>query len=85
MLNRQAILDTLIQGCREGQFVLRVTRPDRSTRTIWRQQPDEADLKNTTMEVVLPESAELSDIEPGLLAPEYCPICGRGRTSRSPT
>ena len=69
MLNRQAILDTLIEGCREGQFVLRVTRPDRSTRTIWRQQPDEADLKNTTLEVVLPESAELSHIEPGLLAP----------------
>ena len=41
MLNRQAILDTLIEGCREGQFVLRLTRPDRSIRTIWRQQPDE--------------------------------------------
>src|SRR5206468_76046 len=69
MLNRQAILDTLIQGCLEGQFVLRVTRPDRSFRTIWRAQPDDADLKNTTMEVVLPEIAVLSDIEPGLLAP----------------
>jgi hypothetical protein len=69
MLNRQAILDTLIHGCREGQFVLRLTRPDRSTRTSWRQSPDESDLKNTTMEVVLPESAELSEIEPGLLSP----------------
>src|SRR5204863_6850607 len=39
MLNRQAILDTLILGCRDGQFVMRVTRPDRSTRTIWRRQP----------------------------------------------
>ena len=73
MLNRQAILDTLVQGCREGQFVLRVTRPDRSTRTIWRRQPDEADLKNSTLEVVLPESAELSGIEPGLLAPGTLP------------
>jgi hypothetical protein len=73
MLNRQAILDTLILGCREGQFVMRVTRPDRTTRTIWRQQPDEADLKNTTLEVVLPESSELSDIEPGLLAPGVLP------------
>lgn len=67
MLNRQSILDTLIQGCQEGQFVLRVTRPDRSTRTIWRRLPDDADLKNSTMEVVLPEFVELSDIEPGLL------------------
>jgi hypothetical protein len=73
MLNRQAILDTLVQGCVEGQFVLRLTRPDRSTRTIWRRAPDEADLKNTTMEVVLPESAELSEIEPALLAPGVLP------------
>jgi hypothetical protein len=73
MLNRQAIMDTLVQGCLEGQFVMRVTRPDRTTRTIWRKQPDDADLKNNTMEVVLPESAELSDIEPGPLAPGVLP------------
>jgi hypothetical protein len=78
MLNRQAILDTLIQGCREGQFVLRITRPDRSYRTIWRATPDDADLKNTTMEVVLPESAELSGIEPGLLAPGVLPDLWKG-------
>ena len=78
MLNRQAILDTLIEGCREGQFVLRLTSPDRSTRTIWRQQPDEADLKNTTMEVVLPESAELSHIEPSLLAQGQLPDLWKG-------
>ena len=73
MLNRQAILDTLVLGCCEGQFVLRVTRPDRSTRTIWRQRSDEADLKNTTMEVMLPESAELSEIEPRLFVPGILP------------
>ena len=73
MLNRQAILDTLVEGCREGQFVLRATRPDRSTRTVWRHQPDEGDLKNTTLEVVLPESAELSQLEPSLLAPGKLP------------
>jgi hypothetical protein len=78
MLNRQAILDTLIQGCVEGQFVLRLTRPDRSTRTIWRRAPDEADLKNTTMEVVLPEAAELSQIEPALLAPRVLPSLWTG-------
>jgi hypothetical protein len=73
MLNRQAILETMVLGCREGQFVLRVSRPERSTRTIGRQRPDEADLKNPTMEVVLPESAELSEIEPGLLVPGTLP------------
>jgi Protein of unknown function (DUF499) len=78
MLNRQAILDTLIEGCREGQFVLRVTRPDRSNRTIWRQEPDESDLKNTTLEVVLTESAELSHLEPSLLAPSKLPNLWQG-------
>ena len=78
MLNRQAILNTLIQGCLEGQFVLRLARPDRSTRTIWRRPPDEADLKNTTMEVVLPESAELSELEPALLAPGALPDLWKG-------
>ena len=85
MLNRQAILDTLIQGCVEGQFVLRLTRPDRSTGTIWRRSPDEADLKNTTMEVVLPESAELSELEPALLAPGTLPDLWKGDESRWPT
>ena len=42
MLNRGAILETLVLGCKEGQFVLRVIRPDRSVRTFWRQEPDEA-------------------------------------------
>src|SRR5439155_960301 len=78
MLNRQAILDTLIEGCRQGQFVLRVTRPDRSTRTVWRQQPNDEDIKNATLAVVLPESAELSQIEPSLLAPGGLPELWKG-------
>ena len=78
MLNRQAIVDTLIEGCREGQFVLRMTRPDRSIRTIWRQQPEEGDLKNTTLEVVLSESAELTHIEPSLIAAGILPELWKG-------
>jgi hypothetical protein len=46
MLNRKAILDTLLLGCRQGEFVLRVTRPDRSVRTFWHHEPDEAALKD---------------------------------------
>jgi hypothetical protein len=60
MLNRQAILDTILQGCREGQFVLRLVRPDKSFRTIWRQTPTDEDLKNPALEVVLPEHADVA-------------------------
>ena len=69
MLNRRAILDTLILGCKEGQFVLRVVRPDRSVRTFWRQEPDEAALKDPSLEVVLPQAAELTEISADLLTP----------------
>ncbi len=73
MLNRQAILDTILQGCLEGQIVLRSVRPDRSFRTIWRQTPTDEDLKNPAPEVVLPEHAELSHIDPSLIAPKLLP------------
>jgi hypothetical protein len=54
MLPRQEILDTLVQGAADGFFVLRATRPDRSVRTLSRQQASEADLKDPSLEVVLP-------------------------------
>lgn len=73
MLSRTAILDTIVLGCREGHFVLRVTRPDRSVRTLWRQEPDEADLKDPGLEVVLPEAATLSEVAPALLLPGALP------------
>ena len=34
MLNRKAILDTLVAGCEAGMFVLQLTRPDRSVLTV---------------------------------------------------
>lgn len=73
MLNRRAILDTLVDGCREGLFVLRLTRPDRSVRTWWREVPDENALKDAGLEVVLPEAAVLTDLSPALLAPGLLP------------
>ena len=36
MLRNKAILDTLIAGCQQGMFALRLTRPDRSVQTFWR-------------------------------------------------
>lgn len=73
MLNRRAIVETLVQGCKDGLFVLRATRPDRSTRTFWRAQPDQADLKDPSLEVVLPQAATLSDVAPPLLVPGTLP------------
>jgi len=73
MLNRRAISDTLVQGCKAGLFVLRVVRPDRSVRTFWRQEPDEAALKDPTLEVVLPEAAELAELSADLLIPGRLP------------
>ena len=73
MLNRKAILDTLVDGCIDGLFVLRLTRPDRSVRTFWRQHPDEVALKEPALEVVLPEDAEITELEPILLSPKTLP------------
>ena len=73
MLNRQAILDTLLRGCEAGDFVLQVTRADKSQRTFWRTRPDDHALGEPSLEVVLPEAAMLVEIEPNLLAPKVLP------------
>lgn len=68
MLRRKEIMDTLVLGAKEGHFVLRSTRPDKTVKTSWRLEPDEADLKDPSLEVVLPEAATLTSIAPDLLA-----------------
>jgi len=73
MLNRRAIVDTLVGGCREGLFVLKLTRPDRSVRTFWRLAVDDEVLKEPGLEVVLPEAATLSEIPASLLPPGQLP------------
>lgn len=73
MLRREEILRTLTQGALDGLFVLRVTRPDRSTRTVWREMPSESDLKEPSLEVVLPEVANLLEIASSLLVPGNLP------------
>ncbi len=73
MLSRRAILDTLVEGCREGRFVLRLTRPDRTVRTWWREEPDDVALQDPALETVLPEHAELGALRPELLAPQELP------------
>jgi hypothetical protein len=73
MLKADAIVDTLVDGCEQGAFVLRLTRPDGTFRTWWRSRPDETALKDPALELVLPEAAELAEIIPDLLAPNKLP------------
>ena len=73
MLNRKSILDTLINGCVDGLFVLRLPRPDRTFRTFWRQRPDNIALDEPALEVVLPESAEIIELEASLLVYQTLP------------
>ena len=73
MLKSQAIVETLVEGCAQGTFVLKLTRPDRTFRTWWRTRPDTAAMNDPAMELVLPEAAELGDIPGELLAPTALP------------
>lgn len=73
MLNATAIVDTLVDGCVAGDFVLRLKRPDQTVRTWWRSRPDDDALKDTDLEVVLSTSAELAEIPGALLRKGVAP------------
>jgi len=73
MLQARAIADTLVEGCEQGTFVMRLVRPDRTFRTWWRTRPDDAALNDPALELVLPDSAELAEIPGELLAPDALP------------
>jgi hypothetical protein len=78
MLKAQTIVETLVGGCVQGTFVLKLMRPDRTFRTWWRAQPDEAALGDPALELVLPEAAELGEIPADLLAPKALPSLWAG-------
>ena len=73
MLRQREILDTVVQGVRDGIWVGVLVRPDRTVRTFWRTEIDEQALKDPALEVFLPESASLSDIDPALLGYQRLP------------
>ncbi len=73
MIKTAAILDTLAHGCEEGVFVLKLVRPDGTFRTWWMSRPDDTALNDSALELVLPGAAELSEVQPGLLAPGRLP------------
>ena len=67
MLRQKEILDTVVQGVRDGIWVAELTRPDRTAKTFWRSEIEEQALSDPALEVFLPETATLSDIDPNLL------------------
>src|SRR5436305_8518555 len=73
MLNRKAIIETLLNGCRDGLFVLRSTRTDHSFKTFWYDAPDIMNVRDLNLVVVLPEEASLTEIPARLLAPGVLP------------
>jgi hypothetical protein len=78
MLKAEAIVTTLVEGCADGTFVLRLPRPNKTFRTWWRSKPDDAALADAALELVLPDAAELSDIPAGLLTPDALPTLWTG-------
>jgi hypothetical protein len=78
MLNRRAIIETLLDGCRNGLFVLRSTRSDQSYRTFWYDAPDLASVKDLHLDVVLSEEASLTTIPTRLLSPGTLPQLWHG-------
>ena len=73
MLRPKEVLDTVVDGVRQGTWVARLVRPDRTSRTFWRTDVDETALQDPALEVLLPEKAELSGIDPELLVQEKLP------------
>ena len=78
MVNQKSIRDTVIQGVVEGIWVARLLRPDRTVKTFWRSAVSEEIMRDPGLEVWLPESASLSDLDPGLLKPNELPGLWKG-------
>jgi len=78
LLNRQAILNTLLDGCEQGIFVFRTRRPEGTYRTFWRERPGEVALNDESLEVVLSEYATLTSFSPLLLQPGKLPALWQG-------
>ena len=78
MINRRGILETLVQGMKDGNLVLRITRPDRTTRTFWREDIEDPIRTDTSLEAVLPQHAEINHILFSLLKPGKLPSLWSG-------
>ena len=85
MLQPRIVLDTVMQGVERGLFVARLTRPDGSARTWWREPVDEDARVDPQLEVVLPAKATLTRLNERLLAPGALPALWTGTTESPET
>ena len=69
VLRANVVIDTIVQGIRRGLFVARLSRPDGSIRTWWREALPEEAITDGQLEVVLPEKAALAILPHSLLEP----------------
>ena len=51
----------------------RFTRPDKTVRTYWREEIDEAALKDPGLELVLPDKATIESLDHRLIRPDGLP------------
>ena len=73
MLRAGEILATIDRGVRDGLFVAALQRPDGSVKTWWRTPIDEAARSEPALELLLPGTATLSDVDTGALGPGVLP------------
>ena len=73
VLKANVVIDTIVQGIRRGLFVARLSRPDDSSRTWWREAPPEEVITDDQLQVVLPEKAVLKTLPRTLLEPNILP------------
>jgi hypothetical protein len=74
VLRQKEILDTIDNGVKSGIFVAVRKRPDQSVSGTWWRTPIEEGARNdAALEVFLPEKANLSELDPSVLAPSALP------------
>lgn len=73
MLRSKGIMDTVVGGVQQGIWVAQVVRPNGTAKTFWHTAIDEPMLKEPSLEVVLPETATLSELSPNLLKHQELP------------
>lgn len=73
MLRRKEVLQTVALGIKDGTWVGRAIRSDKSERTYWREPVEDKQLEEPSFEVVLPAAATLTELDPKLLAPGILP------------
>ncbi len=70
LLRPGVVRDTVIDGVEKGLFVARLPRPDGTSRTWWRDRVDSDAAKAADLEILLPEKAQLTGLDPKLLDPD---------------